>query len=185
MDYTLFGLIAGALVLVGLLIGLVVYVTRKPSTPDDAAKLEAAKKKEIQDCIHTFITKLRGFAKMTTLVDQHSITGEVTDYNHFCNAIDSGISVNCPGLQVSMTIHGLHSNYYEGLRPEPVSYKNGQEIVFINDNGTIRPPDEYKLLNCKGVPRDAVFYFKITHNGIEEDVAFNISIPDFMGKVLK
>jgi len=136
-----------------------------------------------EDCINLFINKLRSFAQTSKIVDTHSITGEITDYNHFCQSIDAGISVNCPDLDVTMAIYGLHENYYENLRPEPTTYKNGQPIQFINDNGTIRPPDEYKLLNCRGIPDNAVFQFVLKHDDLSMDVAFEISIPDFMGKV--
>lgn len=178
VDYTLIGMITGAVVLVGILIGLIVYFT-------SGNKPDPTKNKKAKDCMNLFINKLKSFAKTTKEVDTHSITGEITDYNHFCQAIDAGIAVNCPGLEVTMALYNLHQNYYENLRPEPVNYQEGEQIKFINKNGTLKPPDDYKLLNCRGIPRDTVFRFVLKHNDVEEDVAFEISIPDFMGKVMK
>lgn len=178
-DYALIGMVAGAIILTGTLVWLVVYFTSGAKKPDDKDK------KKVQDCIHLFINKLKSFAKSTKDVDTHAITGEITDYNHFCNAIDSGIAVDCPGLEVTMAINNLHQHYYEHMRPEPLNYKEGQPIKFINKDGTLKPPDSYKLINCHGIPRDAVFSFIITHNDIEEDISFTISIPDYMGKVMK
>jgi hypothetical protein len=183
MDYTYIAMIVGAVLLTALLIGLVVYFTMfRTSSTTKSTKLteEDTKKKQAQDCMNLFVNKLKSFAKTTKDVDSHSITGEVTDYNHFCQAIDSGISVNCPDLQVSMALFNLPLHYYEGLRPEPVTYKAGQMIEFENKDGTLKPPDEFKLKNCRGIPRDAVFRFVLKHGDIEEDIAFDISIPDFL-----
>ena len=176
-------MIVGAVLLTASLIGLVLYFTmfKTPTGSKKSAETkEDSKKKEAQDCMNLFVNKLKSFAKTTKDVDSHSITGEVTDYNHFCQAIDSGISVDCPDLQVSMALFNLPLHYYEGLRPEPVTYKAGQMIEFINKDGTVKPPDEFKLRNCRGIPRDAVFRFVLRHGDIEEDVAFDINIPDFL-----
>jgi len=180
-DYTLVFLTVGALALVGILIGLVVYFTRRKNNSAD----KDAKKKKAEDCMNLFVNKLKSFAKTSKEVDTHSITGEVTDYNHFCKSIDAGIAIDCPDLEVSMALFNLPLNYYENLRPEPVTYKEGQAIEFINNDGTVKPPDSYKLQNCRGIPRDVVFRFVLKHNDMEEDIAFTISIPDFMGKVMK
>lgn len=184
VDYTFIAMVVGAVLLVSLLIGLIVYFTmfNKPKKPvkTDKQKEEDAKKKQAEDCMNLFVNKLKSFAKTTKELDSHSITGEITDYNHFCQAIDSGIAVDCPDLKVSMGLFNLPLHYYEGLRPESASYKTGQMIEFENNDGTLKPPDEYKLRNCRGIPRDAVFKFVLTHDGLEEDVAFDISIPDFL-----
>lgn len=183
VNYTLIALITGALLLVGILIGLIVHFATPKTPKKDTTKDD--KKKEAEDCINLFINKLKSFAKTSKEVDTHAITGEVTDYNHFCQAIDAGIAVDCPDLKVSMALFNLPLHYYENLRPEPVSYTEGQVIDFVNKDGTIKPPKQYKLKNCRGIPRDAVFRFVLKHNDIEEDIAFTISIPDFMGKVMK
>jgi len=184
--YLLVGLVLGAIVLVGVIITLIVHFTKsKPETIGDDSDDKTAGQKQAEDCMNLFINKLRSFAQTTKDMDQHAVTGEVTEYNNFCKSIDAGIAVDCPDLEVTMSLYNLKKNYYEGLRPEAAGYREGQEIQFVNDNGTLKPPSAYKLLNCRAIPLDTVFRFVIKHNNIEDDVAFHISIPDAMGKVMK